>query len=99
MNVYTEFHRADGHTVWAHMDQWEGQDLARSPGNLISEVQKIRLEPAAHTEFKCELTRIIPPIIVPDDSEWVKRIKFESKLLTEFWGHPIYIGATILLPS
>ena len=34
VNVYTEFRRADGHTVWAHMDQWEGQHLTRSPGNL-----------------------------------------------------------------
>jgi hypothetical protein len=27
VNIYTEFHRADGHTVWLHMDQWEGQHL------------------------------------------------------------------------
>ena len=98
LNVYTEFHRADGHTVWAHMDQWEGQDLARSPGNLISEVQKIHLDPAVCTEFKLELSKAIPPISVPHDTEWVKRIKVESKLLTEFWGHLIYIGATVLLP-
>src|ERR1700730_17676243 len=25
VNVYTEFHRSDGHVIWAHMDQWEGQ--------------------------------------------------------------------------
>lgn len=25
VNIYTEFHRSDGHTIWAHMDQWEGQ--------------------------------------------------------------------------
>ena len=29
VNTYTEFHRADGHTVWLHMDQWEGQHLDR----------------------------------------------------------------------
>lgn len=98
LNVYTQFHRADGHTVWAHMDQWEGQDLTRSPGNLVSEVQEIYLDLAACTEFKLELNRVIPSIVVPDDTEWVKRIKLESKLLSEFWGNPIYIGATILLP-
>ena len=98
LNVYTEFHRADGHTVWAHMDRWEGQDLAQSPGNLISEVQKIHVNPAACTEFKFELSKVIPPIIVPEDTGWVKRIKFENRLLSEFWGHPIYIGATSLLP-
>ena len=25
LNVYTQFHRSDGHVIWAHMDQWEGQ--------------------------------------------------------------------------
>ncbi len=32
LNVYTEFRRADGHTIWAHMDQWEGQQIHRLPG-------------------------------------------------------------------
>ena len=35
VNVYTRFPRADGHTVWMHMDQWEGQNWKRSPGNLV----------------------------------------------------------------
>ena len=26
VNIYTRFPRADGHTVWMHMDQWEGQN-------------------------------------------------------------------------
>ena len=98
LNVYTEFKRADGHTIWTHMDQWEGQDLARSPGNLISEVLRIHLDAVARTECKLELTKILPPIAVPDDTEWVKRIKIQSKLLTDFWGRPIYIGATVLVP-
>lgn len=29
----------------------------------------------------------------------MKRIKIESDLLTEFWGHPIHLGATVLLPK
>ena len=29
----------------------------------------------------------------------VKHVKIESKLLTAFWGHPFYIGATVLLPK
>jgi hypothetical protein len=36
---------------------------------------------------------------VPPDTEWVKHIKIQSKLLTEFWGHPIHIGAIVLLPK
>ncbi len=38
LSVYTRFHRADGHTIWAHADAGEGQQLARSPGNFYSAV-------------------------------------------------------------
>jgi len=98
LNVYSEFHRADGHTVWLHMDQWEGQHFNRSPGNLYSEVQKVHLDPAAGYKIKLSLTRAIPPIEVPPDTPWVKHIKIQSEMLTRFWGHPMYIGAIVLLP-
>ena len=45
VNVYTRFPRADGHTVWMHMDQWEGQNWKRSPGNLYGEPTKITIDP------------------------------------------------------
>src|SRR5204862_152050 len=31
-------------------------------------------------------------------TKWVKHIKIQSKLLTAWWGRPIYLGATVLLP-
>ena len=99
VNVYTEFHRADGHTIWAHMDQWEGQRFNRSPGNLTSEVQRVHLDPAAGYSIKLELTQVIPPVELPPDTAWVKRIKIQSQLLTRFWGHPMFLGATVLLPK
>jgi hypothetical protein len=99
LNIYTQFKRADGHVVWLHMDQWEGQHFNRSPGNLISEVKKVKLDPKAGYTVKLELSKVIPPIEIPADTKWVKRVKIQSKLLSEFWGHPIYIGATALLPK
>jgi hypothetical protein len=99
LNIYTEFHRADGHTVWLHMDQWEGQHFNRSPGNLYSEVQKVHLDPAAGYEIKLSLTKVIPPVQVPPDTAWVKHIKIQSELLTKFWGRAMYIGAIVLLPK
>jgi hypothetical protein len=99
LNVYTQVHRKDGQVIWVHMDQWEGQQWNRSPGNLISEVQRIRLDPAAGFNIQLNLTKKLPPVVVPPDTEWVKRVKIQSKLLTEFWGHPMYIGATLLLPK
>ncbi len=81
------------------MDQWEGQNLARSPGNLISDVRRVHLDPGQGYRIKLELSKKISPIEAPADTSWVKRIKFQSPLLTRFWGRPIYIGATVLLPK
>jgi len=80
------------------MDRWEGQQWNNSPGNLVSEVQKVRLDPGAGFAVKLALSRKLPEIRVAPDTEWVKRIKIQSKLLSEFWGRPIYLGATLLLP-
>jgi len=99
MNVYTQFHRADGHTIWAHMDQWEGQNFTTSPGNLLSAPQRVHFGASAAVDVKLSLTHVIPPIVMPADTEWVKHIKIQSALLTKFWGHPFYLGATVLLPA
>ena len=98
-NIYTRFRRADGHTVWAHLDQWEGQKFDRSPGNLYGGVLKARFDPAANDLIKIEITNVIPPVEIPPDTAWVKHVKIQSKTLTAFWGHPMYLGATILLPK
>jgi hypothetical protein len=101
VNIYTEFHRSDGHTILAHMDQWEGQQFNHSPGNLYSDVKKIHFDPAsaAARPISLEADQVIPPVEIPADTQWVKHIKIESKPLTKFWGHPIYIGAVVLLPK
>lgn len=99
LNVYTQVHRKDGHKIWVHWDQWEGQQWNRSPGNLVSEVQRVRLDPATGFNIKLSLIKKLPPIEVPPDTEWVKRVKIQSKMLSEFWGRPVYLGATLLLPK
>lgn len=99
LNVYTEFHRSDGHVIWAHNDQWEGQAFNRSPGNLYSKDQVVHLDPAAGYDVKLSLSEVIPPVETPPDTEWLKHLKIQSKLLTSFWGRPIYLGATVLLPK
>lgn len=99
INLYTEFKRSDGHTLWMHNDQWEGQRWNRSPGNLFSDIQKVNIDPAQNQVIKLNCSNVIPPVRIPPDTKWVKRIKFQSQILTEFWGQPIYLGATILLPK
>jgi len=99
INIYTEFKRSDGHTLWMHNDRWEGQKWHRSPGNLYSDVVKVHIDPRKKDVIRLECKNVIPDIEVPPDTPWVKRIKFQSEILTEFWGQPIYLGATVLLPK
>jgi len=98
VSVYTQFRRADGHTIWAHNDQWEGQHFNTSPGNLASDVRRIHVDPRSGTTIRMTLTHALPPISLPPDTKWVKHVKIQSKLLTAFWGQPMYLGATVLLP-
>jgi hypothetical protein len=97
INVYTEFKRSDGHTLWLHNDQWEGQRWNRSPGNLYSDVRKIFIDPSKDQTISVRCTHVIPPVVIPADTQWVKRIKFQSTILSEFWGQPVYLGATFFI--
>ena len=99
VNVYSEFRRADGHVVWMHDDRWEGQDWRVSPGNLYSDVRQVYLDPAAGGSVSLSARHVIPDIEVPADTTWVRRFRFQSPTLTEFWGRPIDLGATVLLPD
>jgi hypothetical protein len=98
VTVYSEFRRADGHVVWMHDDQWEGQRWNRAPGTLYSAVEKVHIDPTVGGVIKLVATKSVPPVDVPPDTKYVKRIKLQSPMLTKFWGRPIYVGAVVLLP-
>jgi enterochelin esterase-like enzyme len=99
LHIYETFKRKDGHVVKLPMDRGEGQHWNIAPGNLYSAVKSISY--SSNTTFSSSLTldQRIPPIKEPEDSKYVKHIKIQSKLLTEFWGRPMYLGAHILLPE
>ncbi len=110
LNVYTTFHRADGNTVQMHLNSGAGQSMFRAPGNAHSAVQKVRIDAATGGTVKLSLSEVIPPIQPPgadgvlqqgnpQDSRLVKFVKIQSEVLSEFWGHPMYIGANVLLPA
>lgn len=99
LNVYTRFQRSDGNTIWAHMDQWEGQQFNKSPGNLFTDTGHFHLDPLTGYEIRLSLDHKIPTPLPPGDTQYVKHVKIQSKLLTQFWGQPIYLGATVLLPE
>ncbi len=97
--VYTEFRRADGHVIRAHRDEWEGQHFNWAPGTLLSDAQRVRLDAASGFSVRLRLVEELPAVVVPPDDEWVRRVKIESPLLSEFWGQPVFLGATVLLPD
>jgi hypothetical protein len=98
VNVYSEFRRADGKVLWMHDDQWEGQHWNVSPGNLYSTPKRVRIDPMRGETIRIVADQKIPPITIPPNTKWVERFRFESPMLTKWWGRPIFLGATVLLP-
>lgn len=99
VNVYTKFVRADGHTVWLHMDQWEGQNWKRSPGNISGAPVQIHFDPASSAPITLTADQVIPPIPAAVDTDTTKFIKIQSQILSKWWGQPMYLGAIVTLPA
>ncbi|MGI9165367.1 MAG: hypothetical protein ACR2G5_03110 [Pyrinomonadaceae bacterium] len=99
LHRYETFKRADGHTVKLPMDRGEGQQWNRAPGNLYSTPQKVSIDPQKSVSIKIVLDKVIAPIESPKDTKYIKHVKMQSKLLSDFWGRPMYLGANILLPE
>ena len=99
LHVYETFNLATGQTVKLPMDNGEGQQWQRSPGNLYSKPFKIRVAENGIANVDVVMDQIIPPIEAPKDTEWIKHIKIKSEKLSEFWGRDMYLGAHVLLPK
>ena len=97
IDVYTQAHRADGHTIWVHMNDGRQETFKTAAGNLYSDVVKIHL--GSGENFKLQITHTIAPAKNPDDTSWVKHVRILSEKVSAFWGHPVYINATVLLPK
>ena len=109
LNVYTTFHRADGHVIEAHLNSGEFQRPFRAPGNAHSDVVKIQVGDEGLAALDLSLDNVIQPprplregeVLQQgnfDDTEWVRYVKIRSDKLSEFWGQDMYIGANVLLP-
>jgi Putative esterase len=99
LHRYETFKRSDGHTVKLPMDRGEGQQWSRAPGNIYSKPQKLSLDPQKAETIKLKLDQEIPPIVPPKDTKYIKHVKIQSKLLSDFWGRPMHLGANVLLPE
>jgi Putative esterase len=98
LNKYETFHRSDGKVVKLHMDQGEGQHWNISPGNLFSKPIKISVKQGS-APISISLTEVIPPILTPADTKYIRHIRIQSEALTKFWGRPMFVSAIVLVPE
>jgi len=99
LNIYQTYHLKDGRTLKLPPDRGEGQQWNRKPGNLYSQPVKMRLDPQSSQPIKISLNQVMPEIPDPPETKYIKQVKIQSKLLTDFWGTPVYLGAHVLLPE
>lgn len=99
LNIYQTYHLKDGRTLKLPPDRGEGQQWNRKPGNLYSQPVKMRLDPRESKAIKISLSEVMPEIPDPPETKYIKHVKIQSKLLSDFWGTPVYLGAHVLLPA
>jgi hypothetical protein len=99
LHTYETFNLSTGHTVKLPMDNGEGQQWNRSPGNLYSTPFKITINENGVQNVSVTMDKVIPPIEEAEDTKWIKHLKIKSEKLSEFWGRDMYLGAHILLPK
>jgi len=98
LNVYETFHRSDGKTVKLAPDRGEGKQWSIAPGNLLSKPTRVHFGPGS-PDIAVQLTDVIPPIKPDPDTKYIRHIRIQSKLLTAFWGRPMYLSAVVLVPE
>ena len=96
LHKYDTFNLSVGKTVKLPMDQGEGQQWARSPGNLYSVPERVSVGAGP---ISVVMDQVIEPIEPPADTPYVKHLRIRSELLSEFWGRDMYLGAHVLLPE
>jgi hypothetical protein len=99
INRYETFNLNTGHVVKLPPDRGEGQQWNRKPGNFYSNPVQVEINAAKSNTVSIVMDQEIPPIAEPEDTKYIKHIKMESKLLFEFWGRPMELGAHVLLPE
>lgn len=99
LNRYETFKRGDGVTVSLPPDKGEGQQWNEKPGNLYSKPAILHWDPANPKAITLSLDQQIAPITPKKDTAFIKHITIQSKLLTKFWGRPMYLTAHVLLPA
>jgi hypothetical protein len=96
LNVYTKVQRESGPAIWVHVNDGSLEWINTAAGNLYSDVQKVDV--SGDGTIRIELAKVMKREPVKD-TEWLKHVKVQSRKLTKFWGYPVFIHATVLLPK
>ncbi len=70
-----------------------------APGNFYSAPMKIEIAAGGKQSFRLTLDQRIPEEQLPQDTEYVKYVRIQSRLLSEFWKKPMYLRAAAILPK
>lgn len=80
----------DSDTTFCHIN---------APGNFYSEPIEIKLNKNDNQRFIIILDKKVEEETLPENRELVRYYKLQSKLLTEFWGKPMFLRAGVVLPK
>ena len=97
LNRYKDFHLANGKVVSLPPDRGEGQQWRTKPGNFYSTPVEVHIG-TGMAPVKISMDQVVPEIVPPEDTEYVKHVRMRSELLSEFWGEDVFLGAHVLLP-
>lgn len=67
-------------------------------GDLYSEVLQLEIDPASTEPVELLLSKRQVARRKLEDTPNIKLVEYESKLLSDFWGRPIFIRAGVVLP-
>ena len=97
VNVYHEVRRPNAPVVWLPINDGRQETFNVAAGNFYSDVQRVNAGDT--TTVRITIGKIIAQAPEPTETPWVKRVKIQSAKLTAFWGRPMFVRATVLLPQ
>ena len=86
------------YTIQASFDSSQDLRSPNAPGNLFSQSQPLRFDPERGGTVKLELSQQVPPDQLPPETSELKFVRLQSKLLSRFYGRPVFLRAGVILP-
>jgi len=73
-------------------------NLTNAPGDLYGPPVKVEIDPAKGGAISLEINSELPADALPAETDEVKFVRLESKLLSAFHKRPIFLRAGVILP-